>query len=214
MTSWFSRALQCAGVGILVVSAAGTLIYEIPSARAADAPPPVALGVIDLRGVVMESSAGASVMKQRDAFRNALKSSVAKEETSLREAGQELERSRTIVSAEAFAEKQRTLGMRIAETQRSVDIRRRSIDYSAGEGMEVIEKKVLEISAQIAKERNMNMVLHATQTVFFDGKFDISKVTLDKLNKDMPSVTLRDPAVIVNEAKARQNSANGKPAGK
>lgn len=207
MTIWVSRGRRSVCAALFAAAVTGGALSGacgVSSARAADATAAPVIGVIDLRGVVAESVAGNSVMKQRDSLLIALKASVAKEEKALREAEQEVNRSRTIVSAEAFAEKQKALGGRADEARRSVSLRRRSIDMATGEGLDKLEKKVLEIAAQIARERNMNIVLHATQTVFFDGTFDISRATLETLNKDMPNLPLRDPAVIIAEARARQ----------
>ncbi|MBF0130148.1 MAG: OmpH family outer membrane protein [Alphaproteobacteria bacterium] len=187
--------------------------YGAAPSSAADAPAQI-IGVIDLRGVVMESSAGASVMKQRESLRSALKASVAKEEKALRDSEQELSRSRTLITAEAFAEKQKALGARVVEAQRSVEVRRRGIDMTAGEGLDKLEKKVLEVAATIARDRGMNIVLHSSQTVFFDGKFDIGKATIEQVNKDMPSLALRDPAVLIAEARAKQKPSSPEAGGR
>lgn len=163
-------------------------------ARAADPIPAPVVGVVDLQTIMAQSTAGQSVIKQREDLRNALKADVAKQEKELHEADQELARQRSILAPEAFQERQRALGMRVAEVQRSVEYRKIAIERAVGTAFDEIQKKTIEATGQVASERGVNLVLLRPQVVMFDGKFELDPAVLEKVNKALTKLAVPDPA--------------------
>lgn len=159
----------------------------------AEAPPALAVGVIDMQRILRDSVPGKSVVKQREQMLNAYQAEAVKQEKELREADQELARQRSILSADAFAEKQNAFRKRFSEFQRSVEARRRGVEKVTAEALAEIDGKVIEVTQALAKERALNVILHQSQLFMFDSKFDITDAAMDRLNKALPKVALKDP---------------------
>ncbi|MDH3917889.1 MAG: OmpH family outer membrane protein, partial [Rhodospirillales bacterium] len=75
------------------------------------------IAVIDTQGIYRESEAVMGLQKRIDAQRSTYQEELRKKEESLRTADQELARQRTILSAEAFAQKRRELEEQVATLQ-------------------------------------------------------------------------------------------------
>ena len=103
------------------------LLFAPVLAHAADAPkikPPVT-AVIDIQRILKESTAAQTVRTQLEDRRGKLRDEFAKLETELRGAEQELERQRSVLSADAFDEKRQAYERRVADAQRKADSSRR-----------------------------------------------------------------------------------------
>ncbi|MFN3075294.1 MAG: OmpH family outer membrane protein [Alphaproteobacteria bacterium] len=190
-----SRYVAVAGLGLSLF-----LGLAAPVTAVAEAPPPLVLAVFDAQRAVMASSAGMGVRKQVDQYAATYQNEVAKVEKELHDADQELARQRTLVSSEAFAEKQNEFRQRVAETQRTVEQRRRNLDKVAGVALQQIQKKVLELSIEVASEQKVTLVLDATSALFFDPRYDITDRVIERLNKAIPKVAVEDPSKVTQPA--------------
>ncbi|MEO5374063.1 MAG: OmpH family outer membrane protein [Alphaproteobacteria bacterium] len=151
------------------------------------------VGVIDMQRILRESISGKSVVKQREQFLNAYQAEAAKQEKELRDADQELARQRTLLSGDAFTEKQNALRKRFSEFQHSVEVRRRGVEKVTTEALEEVDSKLIEVTQALAKDRGLTLILHQTQLFMFDSKFDITEPAMERLNKILPKITLKDP---------------------
>jgi len=164
-----------------------------PSAAHAHARPRPVVAIVDVPGVVRQATAAKSVRQQIDGIRQTYESEVAQIEQQLREADQELSRQRSLLSPEAFAEQRRAFERRFAEAQRSVQTRQRQLEQSYGNALRQIEGKLIDIIAAIAKGRAINLVLGKTAIVIADPQYDLSKEVLQRLDVEMPSVSVPPP---------------------
>jgi len=175
-----------------VVLAAVILASGSSPAVAQDMAAPV-LAIIDVQKVLRESVAvkalTASIEEQRDKYQQELRQ---KEET-LRGADQELAKQRTILSAEAYAEKRRELEQQVGTLQRQVQERKKELDQLFGQGMSQAQNELANVAKEIAEERGIDLILSRATVVIVKPKFDISNEALTRLNARLKSVAVPKP---------------------
>ncbi len=179
-----------AGKAVLV----GWLLLTTREVVAAPEAASVIVGVVDIPKLMRESSAGKAILEQRQKYLANFQNETRKEEKELSDADRELVRQRTLLSPEAFSEKQGEFRKHLVEFQRTVEQRRRNLDRSVGAALGEIEKKIVELVQAAAKERSVNMVLSQTQVYMFEPRFDITDPVMERLNKTLPKVTMQDPS--------------------
>ncbi|MBF0560431.1 MAG: OmpH family outer membrane protein [Alphaproteobacteria bacterium] len=198
--------------GIVVIVLTLVLFASLFPAKAAEPPlPPPVLAIIDLQRAMVDSAAGSGVRKQREQYLSVYQTETSKEEKELRDAGQELSRQQTLLSADAFAEKQNAFRQRLSDFQHMVDVRRRNVDKVTSDAVEKIHKHIIEISAAVAKEKGVTMVLNSSSTFLFSGKYDITDAVMERLNKILPKVAVADPTKIPQSGPEATPQPNPEP---
>ncbi len=169
------------------------LLLSAASAHAQDSGG-VTIVVIDTQRIYREAVAVKGLQKVIDEQRSDYQGELRKKEESLRAADQELARQRTILSSEAFTEKRRQLEEQVATLQRDVQSRRKGLEEVFVKGMSQVQKTLVEISQEIAKERAADLVIEKSAVVLVKPEFEITKEALKRLNKRLPKVDLKAAA--------------------
>lgn len=148
--------------------------------------------VVDLRKIERDANASKSIRKQIGTQRQRYQEQLAKMETELRNANQELQRQRAIVSAEAFAQKRRALEARANEMQRDVQKIQRGLQRARDDSLSKVRRKVLEIIAKLVTERGANIALNANIVIFTRNgqNLDVTDDVLARLNQQLPDVAV------------------------
>lgn len=171
---------------------AGTLAAASPRAEAQAVPPPVVI-VVDIQQIQQESLAYKAIQKQLDDQREVYQKEIAAQEEKLRAADQELARQRTILSPEAFAQKRREFEKQVAEIQRNVQTRKRTLDQAYAEAIGRVRKALLQIVADVAGERKANVVLARQQVLVVEESLDVTRIVMERLNEELPTVQVTLP---------------------
>ena len=190
--------------GIMTVFAAGTALAQKPPARPAAAPAPAlvvrplpprgtAIVFFDQAEVEQQATAFRGLLQQRDKMLGGLQAEVNKKESELRTADEELNKQRTVLSPDAYAQKRRELDNRFQQDQQLVQNKRRNIDQSVGDAYNKVMKQVFDIVAELVKENDYKVVLERKIIVVAQTSLDISGDIISRLNKKLPSVTAAAP---------------------
>lgn len=176
-------------VGAAALGAAAVAIAPAVDAVAQEMPT-VKVAVLDFQKLIRESLAGLAIKTQIERQLKIYQDEGVKTEQELGAANQELERLRTILDPNAFAQKRREFEDRVAVAQRTAQARKRELDQANAYGLKEIQKAVLSIIGELAEENGLNLVL-ARQHYFFAGKaLNIFDEVLARLNQRLPTVQL------------------------
>jgi len=156
----------------------------------------VKLAIINVEKIQGQATALKQLRAQLEKYGAAYKAEIQKEEQELRKANMDLARKRAVMSPEAFEEERKKFEQRFIQVQRKVQERRRSLDRAGREAKNTVQKSLNESIAEVAKENALTLILRHDQVVFWATDFDITALVLDRLNKKMPSVTVRDPGTL------------------
>lgn len=188
MTQVHSCLLRTAG-SLLIVASLFLAAVLSPSLGA----DPLAIVVIDTQEIYREAAAVKGLQKQIDGQRSTYREELQKQEESLRAADKELARQRTILSSEAFAQKRRGLEEQIANLQREVQRRRKVLEKQFAQGMKQVQSVLVEISQDIARERNAVLVVEKSAVVLVKPELEITEEALKRLNKKLPKISVPVP---------------------
>jgi outer membrane protein len=179
----FVRSLVMSGLlaGIL------TAPFSASDAQAQQLPPAV-VAVIDYQRILRDSAAARSIRDQVETRRNAYQEEINKQEQRLHEADKEVAKQRSLLTAEAFAEKRRQYEQEVAQVQKMVQDRRRELDSVSAGALNEVKKALIAVVTGIADERGFNIVLPASDVLFFARKIDLTDEVLAKLDESLPDV--------------------------
>lgn len=166
-----------------------------PAARAQQLPTTIA-AVIDYQRILKDAAAAKSIREQIETQRKAYQDEINKEEQRLREADQSFAKQRSLLTPEALAEKRRDFEKEVVEVQRLVQERRRALDRASAVALNEVKKALVDIVTGIAEERGFNVVLAASEVLFFASEIDITEEVLAKLDGQLPEVAMPDPEAI------------------
>lgn len=144
--------------------------------------------VIDAEAVYRESTAlrqlQTDIVTQREAFAEEIRG----REEALRADSQKLAKQQGILSAAALAERRKALETRAAGLQRQVQERKAALDKQWSEGMRRVREILIEVSQEIAADRNADLVIEKSVIVLVKPEFDITSEALALLNKKLPEL--------------------------
>ncbi len=146
------------------------------------------IAVIQYQRILREAKAMKSIRPQREKLRADFEQAIRDEERKLRAAERELVNQRSILSPEAYAQRRRQLGERVKEAQRKASAKKREIERALDIAMAEVRGMRQKITAAIAKERSVSLVLPGSMVVLFEQKYDITKEVLRRLDEQLPSV--------------------------
>jgi len=152
------------------------------------------LGVVDLQKIMQESVAAQKVRAEVEARQNTYRQDISGRENELRTQQQELERQRTILSAEAFAERQKEFSHRVEALQREVVERNKQLEGAMSYGMQQVQRKALQIIAELSDKKKLGLVLDKSQLLLVTKGLEFSDEVLVELNKQLTEVSTTPPA--------------------
>ena len=155
---------------------------------------PIVVGVVEVQTIMREAKAAKSIQSQLEEKRSQYQSELSSEESRLRDMESELERQRSVLSPEAYAERRRQFESQVAVVQRTVQDRRRQLDQAYAGGVRQLQAELTDIISAVAKERGITLVLPDTQTLFVDKGLSISQEVLARLDDRVSEIKLEFPS--------------------
>jgi outer membrane protein len=172
---------------VTVLATALGLMGGIGRLEAADPVAPV-IAMIDVQAVLRQSLAAQGIQRQIEAEREAYHEILQKQEEKLRAADAELNRARASLSNEEYRLKRTELEASVASVRRELQERKRDLDQSMINGMAQVRAKLVEVVAEIAKERGINLVILKSAIFLGTTDLEITQEALERLNERLPAV--------------------------
>ncbi len=208
-----------AGLALLIIFAGVSGLFA--SAQAQQTPPAPAAApalnilVVDVQALLQNSKSAKTVRQQIEQKRTEYQKEMSAQEGVLRQEHDTLQRQQGSLSAEAFNQKGREFQQKLNDFDKSMQGKRQVLEKANSEALEKINEVMLKIIADIAKERKANMVFLRSELVLFDQNFEVSDEVLQKLDEQLPTVTVNFVApVAANAPNAPAAAAPAQPAPK
>jgi len=192
-------------------------------ARAQQTPPAAAPAVstglnvlvVDVQSLLQNSKSAKMVRQQIEAKRAEYAKDISHQEEALRQERDALQRQQSQLSSEQLNQKGREFQQKVNDLDKSVQGKRQALERSNAEALEKIQEAMLKIITDIAKERKANLVFQRSELVLFDQGFDVTDEVLQKLDEQLPTLTVNFVAPAAANAPAAQatptTSASDKP---
>jgi len=173
----------------VLLATVGAVVSSAPPAAAQKLPTPVIM-VVDTQLVMRDSTAVKDLQQQAETQRTQLEQQAKSQEEGLRTESQDLTRQRTVLSAEAFAQKRQQLEQKYAKFQYDISSKLDELDARYSRGISQVEVELVKIADQLAAERGANMVLPKTTLLLVHKDFEVTSEVLTRLNRSLPKMPL------------------------
>jgi outer membrane protein len=180
-----------------------------PSPQAPQPPPPplptsqnLTVMVVDVQALLQNSKAAKMVRSQIEQKRGEYTKEISHQEESLRTERDVLQRQQASLSPETLNQKGRDFQQKVNDLERNVQGKRQALEKSNGDALQKIQEEMLKIIADIAKQRKANLVFQRADLVLFDQAFDVTDEVLQKLDEQMPALTVNFVAPVPPSASA------------
>jgi outer membrane protein len=158
--------------------------------------------VVDVQALLQNSKAAKMVRSQIEQKRGEYTKEISHQEESLRAERDALQRQQASLSPESLNQKGRDFQQKVNDLERNVQSKRQALEKSNGDTLQKIQEEMLKIIADIAKSRKANLVFQRTDLVLFDQSFDVTDEVLQKLDEQMPTLTVNFVAPVPPSASA------------
>ena len=163
---------------------------EIPPVPKGPATPAAIVGILSVPDVLRVSTAYQAAYKELNARAQKLNEDAQKEQTALRELGQNFANERAKLPPEKIRDKEREITDRATEAQRKFGERNRIIQEAGQYVMAQVNRTMEQVAQQVALSRGINLVLNRAQILGTTADFDLTPAVADVLNKALPSVVV------------------------
>jgi len=173
-----------------------------PAAPAAATSPTVAVMVVDVQTLAQNSKAAKMVRQQIEGKRAEYQKELTHQEDELRKESEALQKQQGTLSADAFKAKGRELQGKVNEYERNLQSKRQALERSNADALKQIDDVVKKIIYDIAKDRKVNLVLQRSELLLYDPAFDVTDQVLQKLDEQLPTLTVNFVAPVAVAAPA------------
>jgi len=156
--------------------------------------PELKIMVVNIDAIRVNSAVYKKANEQFIKYSNDINASLQKEDQALRDSGAELNRKRTLLSPEAFAEEEKNFKQRVAAFQRKVQESQKALSQTQADATNKINGKIIEIISKYAEANNVSLVLPESVTILSAKTMNINEYVLKELDKTLPSIEVKAPA--------------------
>jgi Skp family chaperone for outer membrane proteins len=183
-----------------------------PAASPGPAGPGLSILVVDVQSLLQNSKSAKMVRQQIEQKRGEYTKEISHQEEVLRQERDTLQRQQASLSADALNQKAKDFQTKVNDLDRTVQAKRQALEKSNAEALEKIQEAMLKIITGISKDRKANLVFQRSELVLFDQGFDVTDEVLQKLDEQLPTLTVNFVAPV--PAPAPPPAAPAQPAPK
>jgi Skp family chaperone for outer membrane proteins len=206
---WACSIALCCGAGGALAQQPPAPTEAAPAAASA-IPTNLAVIVVDVQALLQNSKAAKMVRQQIEAKRADYAKEISHQEETLRQERDALQRQQATLTSDQLNAKGRDFQAKVNELDRDVQAKRQALERSNADALQKIQEVMVKIITDIAKDRKANLVFQRSELVLFDQGFDVTDQVLQKLDEQMPTMTVNFVAPVA--ANAPEAGAASQPA--
>jgi len=182
-------------IAVAAIIVLGTSLAA-PAAWAQDAAQPnvgMVIRVVDIDIVRNGSTAMKAASEKMQKYNTKRSEALKAEDQALRDANAELNRKRTLLAPEAFAAERSKFEQRVAEFQGKMQEQQTQMNNLLTQTVDEINQVIVNIITDYAEKNNVSLILPSHSVLLSANTLNIDAYVLDRLNKELPSVTVAFP---------------------
>jgi outer membrane protein len=160
------------------------------AAPVAAAPTSLSVIVVDVQALLQNSKAAKMVRQQIEGKRADYAKEISHQEETLRQERDALQRQQATLTSDQLNAKGRDFQAKVNELDRDVQAKRQALERSNADALQKIQEVMVKIITDIAKDRKANLVFQRSELVLFDQGFDVTDQVLQKLDEQLPTMTV------------------------
>lgn len=153
----------------------------------------VVMAVMDTDGIYANAKAMKNIHEQFAKYQSKMQADVDAQKMTLQKDEESLNRQRSVLAPEVYAEKRKEFQSRIVAFQRGAQEKNLKLNQVRAQATSKVSDALLEVLQEIVKKNGITIVFHKKQTVFANPGMDITKLVLEGLDQRLPAVQVDDP---------------------
>jgi len=149
------------------------------------------IGIIDVDKIMNESSVMRDIQSKIEKKQDEYQKQVQKKQEELESEQKRIEGKKNILSKEAFEKETTAFEKKLDDLKTFVDKKQNSLKKASMEAMGRVNDKVKDIIADIAKEKDLDVITASAQTLYYKDSLDVTNEVLEKLNKKITKVDVK-----------------------
>ncbi|MSP33325.1 MAG: OmpH family outer membrane protein [Rickettsiales bacterium] len=170
---------------ITLLAAFTTFMLHSASSFAGD------IAVLDIEKIAKESKAVHDIQARVSNKQEEFQKEITKEQSKLEAEQKKLESKKSTFSKEGLEKEQKSFEKKVDALKALVEKRQASLKKASADSMAKVNDKMKDIIAEIAKEKQLNLIIPSSQVVFSTESLDISAEVLEKLNKKVTKIDVK-----------------------
>lgn len=181
------KSIRNVAFAVAVISSIG-LSTEVRAQDALSTETLANVMIVDIDGILRESSAMRDVNKQLKERQQAYQQEIETRQQALREEDKQMAQQRTLLANDVFQEKQKAFQQKVADFQKFAQGRNRVLDEARAVANGTFQKKLIEIVAALAEERKSTLVLRKSEVILHAKGMNASAEILNRINAELPTI--------------------------
>ena len=165
-------------------------MFLMPATVQAQSKAAATIAIVDMDKILSESLAGKSIQSQLKKKREAFQQEFAQRENNLVDSEKKLIQDKASLTPEAFEVKRKDFEKQLLETRNLFQKRRNILDRAVNKALSILRENVMKVTAQIAEQEKVALVLTRDSVVIMDKNLDITDKVLSKMNASTKTIPL------------------------
>lgn len=149
------------------------------------------VGIIDVDQIMKESTVMRDIQSKIEKKQDEYQKQVQKKQEELESEQKRIESKRNLLSKEAFDKETDTFEKKLDDLKTFVDKKQNSLKKASIDAMSRVNDKVKDIIADIAKEKGLDVIIPASQTLYYKDGLEVTEEVLIRLNKKITKVDVK-----------------------
>lgn len=149
------------------------------------------IAVLDVEKIVKESVAMVDIQKKVTKKQEEYQKEVNTKQKELEAEQKKLEGKKTVLAADAFEKEMKKFEGKVDQLKELVDKKQNSLKKASVDAMGKVNDDIKTIIAELSKEKSLDLIVPAGQTLFYKDEMDVSAEILKRLNKKVTKVNVK-----------------------
>ncbi len=141
------------------------------------------IAIIDVEDVLKNSSVMKDIQNKVTKKQDEYQKEVNQKQSALEAEEKSLSKKKNVLTKEAMETEAKNFEKKVVSLKEFVDQKQNILKKASLDSIGKVNEKIKEIIAQISKEKDLDLILPASQVLYYRDEMDISEEVLKNLNK-------------------------------
>jgi Skp family chaperone for outer membrane proteins len=146
------------------------------------------IGIVDVEDIIKNASVMKDIKKKVEAKQSDFQKEIDKKQSALEAESKKIESKKSSLNEAAYTKEQEKFSKKIDELKEFVEKKQNSLRKASLDSMSKVNEEMKDIIAEISKEKGLDLVIPASNTLYSKDGMNISSEVLKRLNKNLSKV--------------------------
>ncbi len=149
------------------------------------------IAVLDVEKIVRDSTVMQDIQKKVSKKQEEYQKDVNKKQKALEAEQKKIEGKKNVLAKDALDKEVADFEKKVEDLKQYVDTKQNNLKKASLEAMSKVNDKIKDIISDIAKEKNLDVIVPAAQSLYYKETLDISSEVLTRLNKKITKIEVK-----------------------